>query len=312
MPFELTDALTDQVLFCMEDQNEAYAVDAETGLVVKTGADGEDFEDSGVDPERLVPLPSWTSTDGFRLMEAFAASLRNPLAREDLTAALDRGRGVFRAFKDALSSRPEIEKLWFAFKEKEMRRAVRDWYDGLREAWGLERLGEEPEETLDLVLEDFRFRPAEDKDDSAALELHGLCLEEAYAPRTPGAEVPPQDLVGAARAAPWPLPRPGDGRGRAVVAETSRGDFAGFAFALREGTVVRLAALDVKPEFRGLGLGEALLQALLEALGPDDGRFLVVDLPCSFESFSRVLLREGLRPFETRYLVDLTRRRSFA
>jgi hypothetical protein len=51
-------------------------------------------------------------------MEHFAAGLRNPVVRNELTLALNRGRGVFRAFKDILSRYPETEKLWFSYKER--------------------------------------------------------------------------------------------------------------------------------------------------------------------------------------------------
>lgn len=38
-----------------------------------------------------------------------------------------------------------------------MKREVIRWYNALREEWGLELIGEEPEETDDLVQDDFRF-----------------------------------------------------------------------------------------------------------------------------------------------------------
>ena len=69
--------------------------------------------------------------------------------------ALSAGRGVFRNFKNALKQSRDLERSWYRFKEREMRRVVAEWYNQEREAAGLERLGPEPEETEDLTVSDF-------------------------------------------------------------------------------------------------------------------------------------------------------------
>jgi hypothetical protein len=46
-------------------------------------------------------------------MEKFTAGLNNPVARQELTAALNKNKGVFRAFRDVLEQYPEVEKIWF-------------------------------------------------------------------------------------------------------------------------------------------------------------------------------------------------------
>lgn len=307
MLFDLTEALINQILFSMEDQEGEHVLDLRHGIVVdlETGEafdDGEPSEEG--EEERFLSIPEWSSADGFRLMERFAAGLRNPIVREELTAALDRGRGVFRAFKDVLSNRPEVERLWFSFKEKEMRHVILEWYNALREEWGLERIGEEPEETSDLVLEDFRFRAGTAEDEEAARDLHELCLSEAYA--GDGVE-PAENLLAAIDPAlrnPWAFPIVAS-----LVAETARGDFAAFVLVIRSGAVLKLAALDVKAEYRGLGVGEELLSRLLASLETAGAESLTIDLPVASEPFSRVLIREGFRVFETRYRVDLARRR---
>lgn len=307
MLFDLTEALINQILFSMEDQEGEHVLDLRHGIVVdpETGeAFDDDTDGKEEEGERFMAIPEWSSADGFRLMERFAAGLRNPIVREELTAALDRGRGVFRAFKDVLSNRPEVERLWFSFKEKEMRRVILEWYNALREEWGLERIGEEPEETSDLVLEDFRFREGKAEDEAVERNLHELCLSEAYA--GDGAERIEVLLAAIAPALrnPWDFPVVGE-----VVVETARGDFAGFALVVRDGTVLKLGALDVRAEYRGLGVGEELLARLLESLDRSDAQSLTIDLPIASEPFSRVLIREGFRVFETRYRVDLVRRR---
>ena len=282
MQFELTDALADQILFAMEDQNGEYVLDVRTGVV----ADVSDLAEPG-GADSVYPLPEWGSADGFRLMEGFAASLRNPIVRTELTRALEKGRGVFRAFKDVLSSRPEIERLWFAYKEKQMRQEIVDWYNALREEWGLARIGDEPEDTEDLVLEDFKFRPAEPGDEGALRELRLICH--------PGA-AEPQDVLAAEGAT-------------ALVAETARGEIAGAAVSARLGGAEKIVGLDVLPDFRGLGIGEELLARLIETVLPRGAAALLLDLPASADSFSRVLYRDGFEPYETRFRLDLERLR---
>lgn len=298
MQFELTEALIDQILFAMEDQKTEHLLDAANGVVVDV--DGGDPSEPGteIDPEeenqdgtpRYLSLPGWLPADGFRLMERFSASLHNPIVREELVSALDRGRGVFRAFKDVLSARPEVERLWFSFKEREMRREILEWYNALREEWGLERIGEEPEETEDLVLEDFRFRPGTAGDSAAAGELLALCRDQFSCRDVPIALSGPEL--------------------RSVVAETAREDFAGFVLAELSGGVARVRALDVHPDYRGLGVGEELLDRILSLLEEARIDDVLIDLPEASSAFSRVLYRHGFAVYETRFALNMKLRRS--
>ena len=148
MSFELDKALIDDILFHMENQDGVFLLDTLKGVVI-------DMDNNDYDSDRYISLPEWSSADGYRLMERFTASLKNPVLREELSIALNRNRGVFRAFRDALSQHPEAEKHWYNFKDKEMKDEVIAWYNALREEWGMEPIGEEPEETDSLVREDF-------------------------------------------------------------------------------------------------------------------------------------------------------------
>ncbi|MDR0553365.1 MAG: GNAT family N-acetyltransferase [Treponema sp.] len=281
MCFELTEALINDILFSMEDQKGEFFVDTLEGMI------------SGDIPEnnkerRFRSLPKWDSADGFRLMERFTASFKNPLIRDKLTAALNRGKGVFRAFKDVLGVYPEVEQRWFAFKEREMRRVIFNWYNGLREEWGLERIGGEPDETGDLVLEDFRIREGTTNDSRAAAALHRLCFEEQTDSRS------------------WVFPGI-----LALVAESGAGEFAAYAVAdnfPEESALLRITALEVQPEYRGLGIGESLLTGMIERLR-ERGRAVVIELPVKSEGFSRVLLRESFAPISTCYRLDLALRK---
>ena len=314
MQFELTNALIDHILFCMEDQEGEFYLDTVEG-VVAGGFEGLDFyldENPEIDRDdetRFISLPEWDSADGFRLMESFATKLRNPMIREGLTSALSHGRGVFRAFKNVLSRHPETEKLWFSYKEREMRREVITWYNGLREELGLEKIGMEPEETSDLVLEDFRFRPFANEDLDKAKELHGLCLEEhkKILPEK-GVKKSAETLIRESLVFQNSLKNIFDNGPaetiHAMTAETGGGEFAGYISGLLEGSILYIQNLEVKDEYRGLGVGEALLQSFLERFSTDDTDQILLDLPSWIEGFSRVLSREGFQPYTVRYRLD--------
>jgi len=216
------------------------------------------------------------------------------MVREELNSALGRGRGVFRAFKDTLGRYPEAEKLWFSFKEKEMKLEIIRWYNGLREEWGLERIGMEPEETGDLVLEDFRFRPFRKEDLTGAGELHRMCVEENK-----------KNTAEAGQASSAGVSMPELSFEKAMIAETGDGEFAGYISGFVRDSVLYIQRMELKAEYRGLGIGEALLVRLLDSLDSGEVNQVLMDLPSRAEGFSRVLLRESFRPYTVRYCLNL-------
>ncbi|MDR2922929.1 MAG: UPF0158 family protein [Treponema sp.] len=291
MSFELTDALLQEILFSMENQDNVFLLDTREGVVVSAG----DIEEADCEGEpgkdRFIPLPGWSPQDGYRVMERFAAGLHNPMIREQLTAALNQGRGVFRAFKDVLAQHPQTEKLWFAFKDRAMKREVIAWYNSYREIRGLELLGGEPEDTSSLILEDFLLREGTESDYEKADALHKLCLG---AGDDAGLEVF-QSMN------QWAFP--GD---LCFIAETLSGDFSGYICAVRSAPLsLHICALEVSGEYRGLGLGKALLGRFLEKAGILQIRNITVDLPGETDNFSRALLMEHFKPCVQRYLLTL-------
>jgi ribosomal protein S18 acetylase RimI-like enzyme len=316
MQFELTEALIDDILFAMEDQMGEFVMDTVEG-VVSGGVDdpefdGEDLDDDdGEGGERYIGLPEWDSADGFRLMERFAAGFRNPIVRDELTSALSLGRGVFRAFKDTLGRHPEAEKLWFAYKDKEMRREIIRWYNGLREEWGIEKIGMEPEDTDDLVLEDFRFRPFREEDIFMAEELHRRHIEEARNKLIEevaafSANGYANDIVDVILKEAQTLHTiSASSFEQGLVVESGSEEFAGYISGLKKGAVFFIQNLEVKDKFRGLGLGEALLVRFLESLEHTEVSEVLFDLPSWTEGFSRVLRRESFKPYTVRYWLKL-------
>ncbi|MDR2783350.1 MAG: GNAT family N-acetyltransferase [Treponema sp.] len=274
MYFELTPALIENILFCMENQNARFVLDAENSFIVDKN-DIADKDDSGGD--RYIPIPEWSSSDGFHLMECFASGFRNPLVQDALWASLEQGRGVFRAFKAAVSKFPDAEKHWFAFKRRKMRRTIIAWYNALREHWNMEKIGEEPDETEDLFPEDFIFREYEAKDAEAVNTLHNTC--RAGKPHDMGDPV--------------------------LVVETASHDFVGFIAVKRKEAVLSICNLEISPEYRGLGIGSELCSRLIQTLEQSHVSKVYIDLPVEFEGFSRFLYRSSFKPVATRYCLEM-------
>ncbi|MDR3113950.1 MAG: GNAT family N-acetyltransferase [Treponema sp.] len=290
MYFELTEALIQDILFSMEDQEGDFLLDTRHGVVVRIDSEGLEDRGTGEDPARYRELPSWNPADGYQLMKGFTARFKNPGIRTELTAALDRGKGVFRAFKDTLNRYPEAEKRWLSFKTQKMQQDIIRWYNALRDEWGLEHIGIEPEETDDLIMEDFIFRNPNPQDPAAAAALHRRIQEEEK-----------ETAQGSALFQ----------GGLALVAETGGGDFAGYIAAVGIGETLYIRALEVKAEYRGLGVGEALLSRLLDTLDHEALSMVSIDLPVEAEGFSRVLLRKSFTPRLTRYGLRLKKSESY-
>ncbi len=286
MEFELTPEITDEVIFAMEDQTGHFLYDsAECRCVASIERDDDD--------DRYYAIPVWDSISGFRMMDRFVAQLRNPVVREELRTALAAGHGVFRNFKNILKSHPEIERLWYQFKEREMRNIVLEWYNSLRDFWGLDRIGSEPEETGEIVSQDFTFRPYTDAD-GEDLDVLLDSVEGEIALALPGG-------LSEAVTELWDRIR-GDEAGSSDVeyvclAESGAGDIVGCAISspLPAGSVhsAQLTMIAVYPEFRGLGIGKELLSRSIEFWSKKGFRWLLFTGPVIPGVFFPILHRTG-------------------
>lgn len=134
MTFQLTDKLTEEILFSMEDQDSKFILDASAGVVIAAD-DYAELEGLEVDEELFYSLPKWTSQDGYAVLEEFIAQLKAVDARKDLQRVMASGRGVFRNYKDALKKYPEVEPNFFAFKKNKMKARLTEWYNSLIKKW---------------------------------------------------------------------------------------------------------------------------------------------------------------------------------
>ncbi len=230
------------------------------------------------------------------MMEAFASRVRQPTARRALHEALAHGRGVFKAFKAALVPYPDIEKSFRENKASVMGRVIREWYDELREAKGLERLGAEPEDSSDLVASDLGYSSGLA---TAARESMLRLLGEVgaeMAPEAPAAIVAREMRLARAEldGDDWMGVWVEDGEGGAIGGAAGRREFeAGQA-------VGRIFFLAVDPEFRAMGLARSLVEKLSTELGGNEGALIIVDMPLLYGPFEKSLFSSGFTAFGAR------------
>lgn len=308
MGIELTPELIDQIIFSMENQNEYFYLNLEKGTVEQERLIPPEVR---TNEERYVRIPRWGSADGFHLMEKFVDSLRNPVFRERLREALSSGRGVFRNFKNILKEREDIQRLWFQFKEREMRAQVVEWYNQLCEALGYARIGPEPEETEELVLSDFVIETGGSELAEKLEELDLAAFHEACGQQEPEL----QHLLYLARRSL--IPREGEGR-ILLQALTPAGESAGFAWGVdawlsarttevfqEEPAVSFLLQLYVQPEFRGLGLARLLLDTYIKRAYQREMKRVVLDLWGGSQSMQRTLETIGFEAVRSSFQIDL-------
>ncbi|MCK9169861.1 MAG: GNAT family N-acetyltransferase [Treponema sp.] len=256
MTFDLTDELLNAIMSALENQEQKFLVEAGAGTLINAVSADDDEENN-------YALPEWDSAAGFRLREDFVSQLHAPLARDELQNVLHSGRGVFRNFKSVLKEFPEVEKLWHQFRRRTMRSYIGGWYNNLREIWGLEKLDQTPEESDDLVHNDFIFQeydPVKDRD---------IILNSAEA-LDPDCSWP-QEIKDAVSVLWRHLFEYGDSVSQTgFVCRALAGDFAGCITAAPilspAGKTAVLTSFFVPEAYRGLGIGSELFSMCLSDL----------------------------------------------
>ena len=158
---QLTDEILSEIIWGMENQDASYMLDVSTGTLYspETG-------DPETDPENLVALPPWSSSNGYQMMVSFISSCPDGKLKQRLSSELgSRRHGVFRRFRDILSENEDSLKSWFDFKDRRMKAYIRSWY---RTRSGEERLEGEPDDEPDFtegsLLSDFEVRHLDEPD----------------------------------------------------------------------------------------------------------------------------------------------------
>ncbi|OJF77134.1 MAG: hypothetical protein BKP49_03090 [Treponema sp. CETP13] len=283
----------------MEDQKKSFVFDSIHCIPVAK----EDVQNS--DKTSYYSLPVWGSIQGFKLMERFVSLLHNPLAREELRAVLFAGRGVFRNYKNVLKRYPEIELLWFSFKKKEMRSEIYRWYNDLRESWGLEKLGDVPEEIEDVLPAYFTFSTEKTKSACGKLEESISLIENELLERYQGE-------TGKIVVNFWCNLRKLESSDSSIVilAHSISEDFAGALAVLPypENSVqtALITSFFVLPEFRGLGIGKNLLDRCCDKLIDSGIRYVLLPNLAISDSFYPALKRSGFLQNSGNFIADLS------
>lgn len=76
--------------------------------------------------ERYIRIPTAESRQGYRDMEAFVETVKDPRLKTRLQHALQ-NRGAFRNFKDGLAAYPAERERWFAFKDAQLKARALEW-----------------------------------------------------------------------------------------------------------------------------------------------------------------------------------------
>jgi Uncharacterised protein family (UPF0158) len=103
-------------------------IDLKTGQLSPHGPEFDDLsdEDDGDDEDRWLYVENQGSHDGYRDMERFIASVRDPDIADRLEIAIT-GKGAFRRFKDVLSRWPDELARYLLLRDERQRGRARAW-----------------------------------------------------------------------------------------------------------------------------------------------------------------------------------------
>lgn len=300
MTFELSDSARNDIMFAMENQEARSVFDAASGQV-------RDGDGLAADEKTLYSLPKWTSDDGYALMEDFTQKCYSPLARAELRECLQSGKGVFKGFKNVLKAYPLIEKRWYLYKSRAMGSVINEWYNGLREVWGLELLNEDDEsETDDILEEDFSFEEYDASRDNPETEaarnaVFGEILDEDLDPSLSDALLTLRE-----RQAEFFLGQ----RRSGFVCRTYSKEFLGCALVSNDGLSSKrtyyITDFFVIRNYRGLGIGQHLLNLTLAALKEKGARYVVASHPFINPPMEGLLEKSLFKKQNRDYILDLS------
>ena len=297
MTFTLTESLLDEIQTALENQEQQFLVDAaQNKLVEKTdGLKGDD--------DFFYELPEWDSAAGFKLREDFVSNLNSPLAHEALQEVLHSGRGVFRNFRNVIKDYPEVEKRWHIYKNNKMMCYINNWYNNLREVWGLEKLDYVPESDDSLIHDDFSFT-AYTQENKKELLLH---MNAAFRERNENLS---QELSQAIYNIWLEQFELAESKGElGFICRSFSNDFAGCItvsqVSKKQEKVMVLTSLFVPEAFRGLGIGTELINMCLSELKKLGKTWLILPNMTVPECLEPLLLRTGFNKIDSGFAAEL-------
>lgn len=298
MEFQLTEELEDRILREMENQEQKFLIDAKNCILVP-------FESAVDDEQNYYRLPEWNSSLGFSLREDFVNELKSPFAKEELRKILHSGRGVFKGFKNVLKDYPLIEKSWHRFKNHRMLDCVRQWYNQLRDIWGLEKLEPDPENLDHLIEEDFIFQEFDSSKDESFI-LHDFFSAAKYE-FSDIMNIDEQKVFG--RIIENSFMEGCSKEQTGIVCRTLSDEFAGCISSmpvLNAGSENMLITMFyVVPQFRGLGIGSRLLLQYLKSLKMNGKKSIALTYSLMPDVLEPFLLSSGFRKIGSGFFLEI-------
>ena len=303
MTFNLTDELTNDIISAMENQEDIFVVDATTEALVSLSNPLEGGASVKVDDNRFYRLPEWKPADGFAVREEFVYNLHSPIAKEKLQNVLHSGRGVFKNFRIVLKDYPEIDKRWHIFKHKLMSNKVNEWYNSLREIWGLEKLDQILEVDDSLVYDDFSFDEydSEADKDTILFNISSSNNDEQTLP----SEV--NDVIYKLWLQCFEQAEKTGQIG--YVCRSLSDDFAGCITASsimnNQEKILVITSLFVPEQFRGLGICTELISLCISKIEKSGKKWIIMPNHIVSELLEPLLVRTGFKKFSSGYLLEI-------
>ena len=318
MTFALTDELTNNIISAMENQEDVFAVDAASGCLVSLSEDfnncssypgGDNIHDRKcclpvkVDDDKYYGLPEWKPADGFAVREEFVYRLHSPLAKEKLQEVLHSGRGVFKNFRIVLRDYPEIDKRWHIYKHNVMANKVNEWYNSLREIWGLEKLDQILEVDDSLVYDDFSF-------DEYKSDLHKDTVLFNISHSQNDDEELPLEVNNVIHELWFECFKRAEQVGQVgYICYSLSDEFAGCITASsimkKQEQICVVTSLFVSEQFRGLGICTELISLCISKIKKCGRKWIIMPNHIVSELLGPLLTRTGFKKFSSGYILTL-------
>jgi len=299
MTFALTSELAEEIISAMENQNDSFVVEATTGSLIYEDADGIRADDTN-----YYALPEWSSSDGFSMRENFTSKVFSPLAQEELQDILHSGRGVFKNFKNALKKYPEIDKRWHIYKHKIMSARINEWYNSLREIWGLEKLDYLADSEESLVYDDFSFSEYQSDKDKKTILLNMSAFTQDSEQQFP-------DNIKQALYKMWctQFDLAEQNKQIGFICNSLSDDFAGCITGCpvsnTQDDIMVLTSLFVPETFRGLGIATELISMFINKLKSCGKKWILLPSNLIPETLEPLLTRTGFEKNSFGYLAEI-------
>jgi predicted GNAT family N-acyltransferase len=297
MVFTLTDSLVQEIINALENQEKKFLVDAKNSSLIEKDISIK------VDNDLYYEIPNWTSANGFSLREAFVSKVYSPIPREELNEVLHSGRGVFKNFKNKIKQYPEIEKKWHLYKNSSFLELINNWYNELRDLWGLEKLDQMSEVDDNLIYDDFSFFEINSDFDKSEIvsQINSIIKNDC------------QDFsedVSMAYYEMWKKDFLSESTNQiGFVCRSNSDDFAGLVLANsvseNQKKVMVINSFFVSTGFRGLGIGTELLSLCLSKIKEAECKWVLIPYLITPEKIQPLLFRMGFEKLGSGYAAKL-------